>query len=441
MEWIKSLKQFFKRSGAVPEPDVNKSIVIFSGLFSYCEQQKEDIQKRCGFYKTIPEEYVKDIIDNHYYQVFRKFILNDCQKDYLEVCSPNSYMVCVDVDREFKVEVSNIKLSFFDDDIGLGIYSFSVRSIEHLSFREFIQLFGKFRILETKISVGIQNLSILEFIELNMLRCENNPSTNNVIKIGKNSEVYNYSGAKLKAFIAVELSEFGSEYTVDEALFELGTFTEYSTSKKTQGSHSPSLEYFNSVIANKISIFGNWSGLALFDSFIIIGQNGYLEKQGTLETINGSYFKIFLFNLYSKFYFFKVNSSLGSIKRNAGDQKLYNFLRKYDVTHISYNFLPNLIHTKIREALQIDAELKSVKTKIELIESQAKEKETNLVNAVLLFVAAFGIISILADFPTVYKNVFETEENKVATLIAFGIVVIVIAGVFYYYKVHKRKLP
>ena len=387
MEWTKLLKQFFKKPITEGSPSVNNSVVIFSGLFSYCSQQKEDIQKRCGYYQNKLGKDVRSIIQNQYYQVFRKFILNDCHDDYLEIYSPNSYKVSVDIGREFKVEVENIKLSFFDDDIGLGIYSFTVRSVEDLSFKDFIQLVGKLRILETKISVQKQNLSILDFIELNMLRCESNPLTNNVIKIGEKSEVYDYSGSKLKAFIAVELGEFKEGYTIDEALFELGTFTEYSTSKKDQGLYSPSGEYFDSVVSNKISVFNNWSGLALFDSFIIIGQKDYLENPGTLETITGSYFKIFLFNLYSKFYLFKANSSLGNSDKRANDQKLYNFLRKYDVTHISYNFLPNLMHSKIREALQIDAELKSVKSKIKLIESQEKEKETNLINAILLFIA------------------------------------------------------
>lgn len=439
MEWIKSLKQYFKKENTDGSPSVNNSVVIFSGLFSYSEKQKKDIQKRCGYYQAKPAKDVRSIIQNQYYQIFRKFILNDCHDDYLEICSPNSYKISIETGSEFKVEVKSIRLSFFDDNIRLGIYSFSVRSIEDLSFKEFIQAVGKLRILETRVSVEKQNLSMLEFIELNMLRCESNPLTNNVIKIGEKSEVYDYSGSKLKAFIAVELGEFKEGYTIDEALFELGTFTEYSTSRKNQGLHSPSLEYFNSIVSNKISVFNNWSGLALFDSFIIIGQKDYLENPGTLETITGSYFKIFLFNLYSKYYLFKANSSLGNSDKRGNDKKLYNFLRKYDITHISYNFLPNLIHSKMREALQIDTELKSVKSKIELIESQEKEKETNLINAILLFIALLSIVSVLADFPEVFENVSEIKDDKTATYIAAVVVFIAIVALFCYYKVYKKK--
>ncbi|MBD1421989.1 hypothetical protein [Sphingobacterium chuzhouense] len=437
MEWIKSLKQFFKLRSPDVGPAVNNSVVTFSGLFSYTKSQKRDIQKRTGYYQTKKEKFVVNIIQSQYYKVFRKFVLNDCPEDYLEICSPNSYSVSVDAGNEFQVEVENIKLSFFDDEIGLGIYSFSVRSVESLSFKEFIQIFGRFRNLDAKVAVGRRAFSIREFIELNMLRCENNPVTKNIIKIDEKSELYNYSGSKLKAFIAVELTEFNKGYTIDEALFELGTFTEYSTSKKNKNLYSPSSEYFDYIVSKKISVFSNWSALALFDSFVIIGKEKYLIDS-TRKTLSDSYFKIFIFNLYSKFYLFKANSNLGNVEGKPHDHKLYSFLRKYNITHISYNFLPNLLHSKIREALQIDSELKSVKSKIELIESQAKEKETNLINVVLLFIAAFGIISILSDFPTVYENIVNDGEKKIATFIALGIVLIAIVGVVCYYKVYKR---
>jgi len=438
MEQTESLKQFSNTQAPISSPIVNNSAVIFSGLFSYCQQQKKDIQLRSGYYHAKVQKDIRSIVRNQYYQIFRKFILNDCHKDYLEVCSPNLYEVTIEEEHTFKFEVHNVRLSFFDDSIGLGVYSFSVRSTGTLSFDKFIQLFAKFRIFETMLSIGKERLSVLEFIELNMLRCEDNPLTKNIIKVDKESDVYDYNGAKLKAFIAVELDELNREYTSDEALFELGTFTEYYTSKKKQGSHSPSLDYFDSIVSGKISVFNNWSGLALFDSFIIIGNKNYLEKSGTVDTITGSYFKIFLFNLYSKFYLFKTNSAMGSIDRRPNDQKLYEFLKKYDITHISYNFLPNLIHNKIREALQIEAELRSVKSKIELIESQEKERETKLINAILLFIAILSIISVLADFPEVFENIAEETDDQTATYVAMVVVLLVVLFLIVYYKLYRR---
>lgn len=441
MGLIKLLRLFFKDKKEVEIPIVANHIVTFSGLFSYDKKGKSLIQRRNAYNVIQPNEKILDIIQNQYYKVFRKFILNDCHKDYMEVGSSNSYNIKINVrDNEWeKVKVENIVLSFFDDNIRLGIYSFDVKLDNGIAFDSFIYILSRLRHFSTNVKMGEDSQSLLKFIELNILRCEDNPKTNYKFKIDKTSSVYDYSGGKLKSFIAVEINELTNDYVLDEALFELGTFSEFGSSKKHTSAGSPSLEYFNAILSKKISIFRNWSALALFDSFVMIGGKGYFDQKDTISTIRGSYFKIFLFNLYSKFYLFKTNTDLESSKDMSYIKILYSFLRKYDLSHISYNFLPNILHSEIREALQIDEELRSIKSKMNLIESQEKENETNLVNAFLFFIAILSIISVLSDFPDVIDNIFNECNKSVPTYIGFGVIAFAFAILYIRHKWRKNK--
>ncbi|SFS88553.1 hypothetical protein [Sphingobacterium wenxiniae] len=441
MGWLKSIIGSYK-STLSRDMKINNQIVIFSGLFSYSVWEKSLIQKRTYYKKAKFNTDLVDIIKSQYYPVFGKFILNDSPNDYLEIESSSTYtfdVVDISGTENKQVILEDIKLSFFDDTIGLGIYSFSVKLPENISFAEDIRMLRILRDFESEVRVRSTSYSLREFIQLNILRCEDNVDTAFKMNIDSNSDVFGYSGSKLKSFIAVEIDEFAPRYTIEEALYELGTFTEYLTSKQNVGSHSPSSEYFDSILSNQISVFQNWSALALFDSFILIGKQGYLKKTNTVSTIRGSYFKIFLFNLYSKFYLFKTNSDIETNKRKEITHTLYSFLRNYDISYISFNFLPNLLHEKIRTAFQIHSELNSVRSKIELMESQKKEKETNLINALLFFIAALGIVSVLADLPAVLKNVFNNFNEREATFLGVGLVFIALMALVWYFKIFKSK--
>ena len=52
-----------------------------------------------------------------------------------------------------------------------------------------------------------------------------------------------------------------------------------------------------------------------------------------------------------------------------------SFLNTYNISHISYNFLPNLIAEKHRKSLQIDSELEKFQDRINRISQEIQEKE------------------------------------------------------------------
>lgn len=439
MDWLKSIKSFSK--SASKSPMVNNYIVILSGLFCYNTREKALIRKRTGYDVVKFDRDIVDIIKNQYYPVFGKFILNNSRSEYLEIKSSLTYDVNIFIDENEseKVVINDIRLSFFDDTIGLGVYHFAVNLPAKICYADFIRLLRELRNFDSRVEMGSRSYSLREFIELSILRCEDNVKTPIKMRIDNHSDAFGYSGSKLKSFIAVEIDKIGRGYSMEEALYELATFTDYSTSRQNIGSHSPSQEYFDSILSNKISVFQNWTALALFDSFVLVSTQGYLDRDDTVDTIRGSYYKIFLFNLYSKFYLFKTNSDLETHREKKISQTLYSFLKNYDISHISFNFLPNLFHEKIRDAFQIRSELNSIRSKIELIESQKKEKETNLINALLFFIACLSVISVLADFTNVYEDLFGEKGGISPTMIGIGFVVIIVLSLLFWYKIINKK--
>src|SRR5690606_9690155 len=109
-------------------------------------------------------------------------------------------------------------------------YSFSVNLPQQICFTDFIRLLRMIRDFESRVAMGSRNYSLREFIELSILRCEDNVNTPFKMEIDNNSEAFGYSGSKLKSFIAVEVDKIDRGYSMEEALYELGTFTNYSTS-------------------------------------------------------------------------------------------------------------------------------------------------------------------------------------------------------------------
>jgi|GEM_PF-4449081 len=430
MGLIKSLKQFFKLSWPVSEPVINKSVIIFSGLFSYTADEKHNIQKRSKHNKVVC--HYPDVIRNQYYPVFRKFILNNCSDDYLQIVNENTYSLKLNNED---IIVEDARLSFFDDKIGLGMYSFKIKFLKQPSFRSLIILLKNLRWFDTKVFMKKDEMTILEFIEQNILRCEDNPATHLKCRIDKSSKVYNYSGAKLKTFVALEFDKIPQKYSHEEALFEIGTFTDYSTSKLSIGENSPASTYFESIVSKRISVFRNWSGLALFDSFVLIGEKDYLKEDDTISMICESYFKIFLFNMYVKFYLFKTNSNLEEKGGEFSKRQLYSFLQKYDLKHISYNFMPNLIHDKIREALEIDQELNAVRSKIEMLDSLRQERLSRKLNWFLAGLSVLSIVSFLNDLPDVYDDLFGC---KPANLRCWTFVIILFISIVFFIKLRKK---
>lgn len=183
------------------------------------------------------------------------------------------------------------------------------------------------------------------------------------------------TGAKLKAFQIV-----GSDYIGDDLLYELGTMSAIG-SLKDGGYFSPSEAYYNSIMTvNKVSVFRNWSALALLDTFTVVGKG--LDRDFVWAA---SYFRmIYVHVLYQKDLLFDINRRFRNpdavLDARGLVKEVKDIERYYAFPAISYNFLPQLIYEKIKEGLDVDKEREQIHKYIEQ-ETSRQEAEREKASA------------------------------------------------------------
>jgi hypothetical protein len=207
-----------------------------------------------------------------------------------------------------------------------------------------------------------------------------------------------FSGSKFKLFTVVDLvecDEIKAPGVISELLYDIGTVSPISTANGNLDS-TPSISYFEEVMEDKIEVFQNYAMLPLFDSFTTVGYNllnGNEDHQkGKYNTFSNMYFRIYLYNLFLKYNLFRYNSNMIADSVKTRDE-FEAYLNTYNISHISYNFLPNLIYHGLRKSLQIDNELKQFQERINRISQAIQEEQQKRSNMLLAVVGAMTSIS------------------------------------------------
>lgn len=209
----------------------------------------------------------------------------------------------------------------------------------------------------------------------------------------KESARYTRDGNKFKIFqtIKVETSEI-----CDELLYELATSSPIGCVKEgNRPDLKPSENYFNKIIGeNSISTFDNWKGLALMDSFTMLGKVDSFSEEDCIFL----YFPlIYLRCIFEKTFCFSRNNNYredkvkGNLSKEVAQMEKYYF---YD--NISYNFQPRLLYEAMAKGL-------GIKEEREELSKQIKEKEEKNSNLLLGAVSVFAIFSVIYDFYSLIK--------------------------------------
>jgi hypothetical protein len=224
-----------------------------------------------------------------------------------------------------------------------------------------------------------------------------------------NVKVDDYSGSKFKLFTVLDLAESVDVKTREELLYDIGCGAKIGSAGGTEY-YSPSQDYYKSLLKNKISVFNNYTILTLFDSVTVIGNriiDGNPESYKR-KTWSQSYFRIVLYNLFIKYNLFRYNSELQEDSESDEVElrdKFESFLNTYNFSHISYNFLPNLIFQSHKESLDIENELKLFQKRILRISESIKEEQQKRSNALL------GIVGIFTSIGAV-QPIYEFAERS-----------------------------
>lgn len=233
-------------------------------------------------------------------------------------------------------------------------------------------------------------------------------------------------GNKMKLFQIIKTDNIN-----DHLLYELGT----SSPIGCVGGNmwlTPSDDYYNRIINdNTISAFKNWKGLALVDSFTLLGTSQSFDE----DDCNFMYFPlIYLRCIFEKTFCFSRNN-VYRMDKNKGNlsQEIIMIEKYYFYDNISYNFLPNLLYKSMAKGLGIEEER-------EELSRQIKEKETNNRDIILAIVSGFAIFSIVFDLYSIIiaaMGIPSESVNWIAQLlISVGVLFSIILG--YIFFSHRR---
>ena len=430
---------------------VSSSIIKIVGVF-----ESVNVKKTISGFKSIG--YTSDSLDddtlsfykNYWYQEFRDLLFlfkGDAAAEYLTKNIEKEFEFIKTEDYITKEPIIKVSAGIKSVELFLfpnGLHFFSIELYTPvLSLSEISELTNCARDFEKKVIIEGETIKWVNWIEKN---CLNN------IKISSNPteapvSVDEFSGSKFKLFTVVDLvnsDEIISPEVISELLFDIGTVSRINTAKGNE-QQSPSLAYYDELMADKIDVFQNYAMLPLFDTFTTVGYNllngNEYQQKGQYNTFSNMYFRIYLYNLFLKYNLFRYNSKINADSVKTRDE-FEGFLNTYNISHISYNFLPNLIYHGLRKSLQIDNELKQFQDRINRISQAIQEKQQKRTNLLL------GAVSVLASISSV-EPVFGFMENtrdslkwgkfEFYFLVSTLLILLVIPLIAYLFPDKKRK--
>ena len=220
-------------------------------------------------------------------------------------------------------------------------------------------------------------------------------------------KVDDYSGSKFKLFTILDMEQTLEQSTRLELLYDIGCVAPIG-SAGGNSPFTPSESYFEELMENKISVFNNYDILPLFDSFTVIGNQLLDPNPQHFKNItwSQSYFRIYIHNLFIKFNLFRYNSGMVNDSVTVRDE-FETFLNNYNLSHISYNFLPNLMYHKHRISLDIDAELEKFQDRINRISQAILEEKQSRSNLLLGIV---GLVTSLSSIEPVLAGIHDFQK-------------------------------
>ncbi len=246
-------------------------------------------------------------------------------------------------------------------------------------------------------------------------------------------------GNKLKSFTLVETGQDISAQEEDDLLYDLATCSPVGSAAGYVSYYKPTVTYLDKLrTENTISVFDNWKGMCLFDSFTGLFRKDVLN---TFIWENAYFNLIFLHSVYLKYYLFRTNRKF--YLENADSQKLedefYEFDQYFNFKQISFNFLPQIIYEKIRTGLDIEDELMQLQISIERANNIEKSRADKKMNTVLSIIAFLTVFSVIWDGSEwINKLLFNSARSYNIISGILTAIVLILISVFIFRKYKKK---
>ena len=329
--------------------------------------------------------YSKDELSgykDYFYPDYRKqFFSNDKNRHKILVKDDfvNSTLVLTKYNKESTISIEESRLDLFEDGFGLFTLKINIES-EKLDLATFSDAAFLARNFETPIKESSYKYWH-NYIDAEILL--GMQTKGNSIKVDE------YSGSKYKLYMILDLPELIEKEEINAVLFDIGTLSKIGSAIDNSYDSMDSNYMHQLLNNNSISIYNNYKGLALLDTFTIVG-NKILDLEWKKQLYANVYYGIYLYCLFLKFDLFKYNYEIADLDDDRRSNFQF-FLAKYYYNYISYNFLPTEFYIRIKSALDIDKELALLNEKIDLIGMQLQEAQQDRTNKIL------GIVTVLSS--------------------------------------------
>jgi len=425
-------------------PKIEAAIIKVVGIFDYNQKFSDKLESQLGFEKfhfgsEKEKESTEKFYRDKYYKEFNELMLtrsgDNAVQSYSQKCDYRIQFL--KQGKEIVGNVNEIELHLFDNQIGVFAISVDPKELEFSYVSDllfFLKSFGA--------RIENESVELHEWISkyaLDGIALRSNP-TNFV-------DSDEYSGSKFKVYSALSVDETvaGKDYNRDHLLYEIGTGSMLG-SVASGDYFTPSAEYFKEIMKHRVSAFNSNTSLALLDSYTVIGHNLFYSN-GALNPFNfGSYnriyFSIYLFNLHLKYNVFRFNAKFKEDPvRFKG--RFEDFMNEYNFSHISFDFLPNLIYSKMRAALGVELEIKNFEKRLKSLAANIQEQQEKRQAALLTVISIISSISIIdpvIELAESAKEYWEIDDTVFTVLMTAITVSIAIPLLTYLFPLYTKRI-
>jgi hypothetical protein len=430
------------------ELKANAAISKVVGIFEekYSKKLEQRLQK-IGYKKEVLQDATKGFLKNTFYPEFRDLMFLGEEESSAQVFQLQHVPSITFLKKaganiiEISTNIQQVEVFLFEN--GLHFFALELDPKE-LELSKLSDLMFCARSFETKMKNQDLEITWVDWIEKNYL---DNIQISS--KSDKKIHVDEFSGSKFKLFTVIDLPENENNIDIvtrENLLYDLGSVAQIGTAGG-QSYFSPSDAYFSTLMDDKIAVFNNYTILPLFDTFTVLGNSLITSNNESSipylkATWTQTYFRIYLFNIFMKYNLFRYNLEMGDDSVKVRDD-FESFLNTYNLSHLSYNFLPNLIFQQHRKSLQIDEELEKFQERINRISQAIQEDQQKRSNLLLGLVGAMTSISGLQPVLEYLEVGRKTVNMGYYSYYPLVLLIVILAGLpllAYLFPEKKKKL-
>lgn len=305
-------------------------------------------------------------------------------------CLDESYLselsLKIGAEKQINFQIEYIDLYLFPHDIGIFTMKLSLIG-EQNTLGDVSSFLFQIRNLNAEISEKNKpSIHMKELIRREAL---------DPLNVAGNWTIYN---PQLKLYSLIDLKTAASQEQIEHVLYDLANMSPIG-SAGGDTLFTPSDTYYEEQIDNnRISVFRNWTALALYDTFTRVS----IGTEDQFRSWENDYFNLYIHTIYSKFFMYLTNSELSDVTKvdkrtEVIRDRFIEFVNDYQHTQISYKFLPDLIRDKLLYALGIQSEIERMDVKIQRINEQFQEKREKSFNTALVVITLLSVFSVIYD--------------------------------------------